>query len=565
MKTKLLLLTVFLLLSFKSLCQKDEKSFFNIDGSVGFYYDFYTINNNSVRPRYPDNLWRFNGNVNFHFSKYFSIPVEVSITNQKTLFDLPNLPNENLINYIKNPKNNIAIKPKYKWFQGFLGTHTPQYSKLSSGDISVFGYGLEINPGKFIFSVSHGTSQRPIEANPALFIPGTFEQKLSSFRIGYGKINESKFTINVVKVKDEPNSIDQNKTTIKPVEGITVSPLFEFKIGNKIFVKTETAGSVFTSDINNNIKIKEEIAKNFKSITTINGSSNADFSHNSSISYKSRGFSIGGEVLYMGAGFVPVGYMFVERDILDYKLNTSFKLFKGTTNFRGSLGIRKNNLSQTKLQTSNRFIINSSLFSIISNNLSFNVNYSNFDFNSNRNNNQSQIYRIETVNSNLSIAPNYNFKTKSSVQSVGLVFGLNNFKRFDVVSNKFLPTKTKNLNLNYNISFLNFPLNVSTYGNFINTNFSATSINMKTFGSRATYRIFNNKVIPSLGFNYAIISKNTEGSDNRLTGRFGVKYKITKKLLFNVDYQLNNYNYNSLTNSKDFSENKFRFSLVQNF
>ena len=120
--------------------------------------------------------------------KYFSIPFGVNITNQKTSYNLPNVPTENLYDYIQNPRNNIHIDPKYKWFQSHLGSHTPNYSNLTTGDIQIFGVGFEMNPGKFILSANYGKSQIAIEPDALLNIPGAYAQKIYGMRIGYGKI-----------------------------------------------------------------------------------------------------------------------------------------------------------------------------------------------------------------------------------------------------------------------------------------------------------------------------------------------------------------------------------------
>lgn len=535
-----------------------------MDGSIGVFSDFYGINNENVRARYPSSLLRFNANVNFHFSDYFTVPVELSISNQETLFDAPNLPKEGIIDFISNPKNNVAIKPTYKWIQGYLGTHITEYSNLTTGDVNIFGVGVDINPGKFIFSANYGTSQRAVPTNKALFIPGVFEQKILAFRIGYGKINGTKFTLNFVKVKDDENSIDASSTSITPVEGITVSPLLEFKIGNKFFVKTETAGSIFTSDITNTNTFDDELVDKVSNFITVNASSRADFSHNTSLNYKSTSFSIGGEVLYLGAGFVPAGYRYIENDLIDYKLNTKFKLFKKSTTFRSSVGIRKNNISNTKAQTSNRFIINTSIFSRVTNNFSFNVNYSNFNFKSN--NSLNELYRIETVNSTFSLSPTYTFKTNSTTHQLGLATSLNNFKRLDVVSNNFVNVRNKNINLNHSVSFLAYPLNITSNLGINTSKMPNTSLNIKNVGTRISYMFFNRKMRPFIGINYLSINRDNDISDSRFTSRLGLKYKITKGLTFNANYQLNNYNYDKKTiNKENFSENRLRFSLVQNF
>ena len=126
----------------------------------------------------------------------------MNIKNQQTLYNLPTIPDKNIIDYVSNPRNNISIHPKYKWIKTHINTHSPTYSDLSTGDINIFKGGKDLNPGKFIFSANYGILQRAIESNSLFNIVGDYEQRIIAARIGIGKIEGSKFTINIVKSKD---------------------------------------------------------------------------------------------------------------------------------------------------------------------------------------------------------------------------------------------------------------------------------------------------------------------------------------------------------------------------
>lgn len=160
------------------------------------HYDVYSYseeNFSTFRPRYPESLFRFNANFNIHLVEHFSIPIGFNITNQQTLYNLPTIPDENIIDYVGNPRNNISIQPAYKWIKTHIGTHSPNYSYLSTGDINIFGGGIDLNPGKFIFSANYGISQREIESNSIFNIVRNYEQRIIATRIGIGKIEGSKF------------------------------------------------------------------------------------------------------------------------------------------------------------------------------------------------------------------------------------------------------------------------------------------------------------------------------------------------------------------------------------
>lgn len=566
MKKNVLLLLTFLSVTICFSQKKDKKKpKVSFSGSLGVNYEIYNFsqeNYPTFRPRYPDNLFRFNVEATLSVGKYLTIPISVTFSNQKVVYSLPSLPEESVLDYIQNPANNISIHPKYKWFQAHLGTHTALYSPLSTGDIPMFGAGIDINPGKFIFSVNYGISQRAVEPNTSLNIPGAYRQNIIATRIGFGKIEGSRFTLNIVKIKDDINSISTAPLNATPIEGILVSPYVKFKITKQIEFSTETAGSVYTSDLLNTGIIDEKIVQDVADFITINASSKADVAHNTRIDWKGKKMLLGGEINYVGARFLPVGYRFAERDILDYKINAGAKLFNEKANLTGSFGIRTNNLTDSKLSKSKRVIANLNVFAQLSKALSLSASYSNFGFS----NDASLLnQRIELVNNSITLAPSYTFKTTKINHLIGANFGLNNFEQFNVNTNAFETTKSNTYGANYNLFFLKIPLNLNFQGLYLNNQMVTGSFSMFNYGLTASYKMFNKKIIPSLAVNFANINKEGYTADNRANIRFKVRYKITKKLNFKAEYRFTNYTYGSSKPNVLVDQHRIQFALQQKF
>jgi len=565
MKTWLLFISLFLLTFIVHSQSEKENSKINLSGSLDLHYDIYDYseeNYPTFRARYPDDLFRLNANATLQIGKHLSIPFAINITNQNTSYNLPTVPNENLIDYISNPRNNISIHPKYKWIQSHIGTHTPDYSELSTGDINIFGGGIDINPGKFIFSFNYGVSQRAIEENQMFNIVGAYEQKIIAARIGFGKIEGSKFTINIVKIKDDVNSLIGTPIDAKPIEGITLSPLVEVKFGKKIFFKTETAVSVFTSDLLNSFDIDNDIVDSFKDIIRINASSKGDFSHVSSLEWKSKKLTLGGEVKYIGPGFVPAGFRNIEKDILDYKFKTTVKLFKGKTNVNGMFGIRTNNLQNTTLQSTKRIISNVNIFSQISKSFSFNTSYANFGFN---NNVSEDLLKIEMVNNSFSLSPTYRFNTEKFNHQIGANANFNSFDQFDTTTAVFIASKSKSYSLNYNLLFKKIPLNINAMLLNLKNETPVSDFIMTNYITTFSYKLFDKKVTPSLSINLASIKNQGFTKDMKASTRFKFDYKINKKLKFRFSYQFNKYTYGSTRPNALTKENRIQLSLLKKF
>lgn len=545
--------------------EEDKKSPVQVTGSLGFYYDYYSFsqeNYSTFRPRFPEHLLRLNAQMSINMGKYFSIPISVNVTNQDVLYNLPSVPEESALDYLQNPANNISINPKYKWAQGYFGTQTPLYSPLTTGDIPIFGIGLEINPGKFILSATTGKSQRAIEPDSSLNIPGAYEQNIIAARVGIGKLEGSKFTLNIVRIADDISSVTNKPIGIQPIEGLTLSPYAEFKLFEKLQFRTETAGSVFTSDALNAGTIDEEYVTAVEDFITINASSTADFSHNSRVDWMGDTFQLGGEVQYIGPGFLPVGYRFVERDILDYKVNTAIKMFKNKVNLTGSFGIRTNNLNETKLSSSRRVISNANLFAQVSEAFSINLNYSNFGFNNDANIlNQ----RIELVNNSITISPSYSIKSEKYMHLIAGNASLNSFEQFDVVSNAFAKAENTTYSINYNLSFLQIPLNIGLQGIYLENQLPTGDFNMLNYGLIAGYKMFDKKFTPSLGFNLAHIDMPGFTTDYRTNFNLRMGYKLTKKLQCRLQYRFTKFTYGTSRPNALLNQNRIQFSIQQRF
>jgi len=561
---KNLFIFIFILTSSYIYAQEKEKKV-TFNGNIGLFFDTYNYseeNYPTFRAKYPENELRLNAYASIQIGEYLSIPFGISISNQKTLYNLPTLPEENLIDFIQNPKNDISINPEYKWIKSYLGTQTPNYSSLTTGDTPIFGVGMDLNPGKFIFSANYGLSQRAIESDATFNLVGAYKQKIIATRIGYGEIDGPKFTLNLVKVKDDVNSVINKPLYDDPIEGITIAPLIELDFKEKLYFKSETAASIFTSNLDNTFTIDDDIVESFSDIITINASSNADISHVSSLDWVSEKFSIGGEIQYIGPGFVPVGYRNIEKDILDYKVNASFKLFKNKTSIDGMFGVRTNNVQNTNLQSTKRVISNVNVFSQISEAFSINANYSNFGFNNNEINN---IIRVEMINNSFSLAPSYNFETLKIMHQINANGSYNLFDQFDGVLGTFVASSSKNFSLNYNLMFKEMPLNVNFIGLFFNNEMPSSTIKMSNYGTTVSYKFFDKKLSPALGFNLANITRDSFTTDHRFSMRLKAKYKITKKLQFNASYRLNNYKYGSSKPNAITNEHRMQFALLQNF
>ena len=88
------------------------------------------------------------------------------------------LPDQRPLDYILDPRNNVGLHPSWEWGKLEIGTHTVDYSELSSGNVPIFGLGFDLNPGKFRFAASYGYANTAIEINNGFGIQPEYRQRI---------------------------------------------------------------------------------------------------------------------------------------------------------------------------------------------------------------------------------------------------------------------------------------------------------------------------------------------------------------------------------------------------
>jgi hypothetical protein len=544
----------------------ESPSLFNFSGRVGLFYDAYNYSERNYelfRPRYPDHLARFSAHATLSAGRYFSMPFGIDITNQKSAYHLPNLPEERFIDYIQNPRNNISVNPTYKWAKAFLGTQTPAYSPLSTGDIPIFGVGLELTPGAFLFSLNYGKSQIGINSSPFDNIAGAYEQWLLASRIGVGKEDGTKFVLQFVKLSDEIESVQSYPEHIQPMEGVTFSPLLQIRLSKSLLFSTETAASIFTSDLlGPEIPQDNQLISIAENFITINGSTNADISNITGLEWKTDAALIGAEVRYIGPGFQSVGYRTMERDLIDYNLKTSFRMLDSKVIFTGSTGIRTNNLQNTTMQSTNRFIANLNLYTKLSEVLSVSTSYSNFGF---RNNVVFDTLKVEMIQNMFSIAPTLQFDRENVNHIINTGASYQFFDEYNMFDGRTISTQSNTYNLSYNLAFKQFPLMMGVMGLLLDNETPENQINLYNVGVNARYRFFDKKLTPSVLFSYSGIKRNEHTPDNRSRLNIKTEYKLRPKLDLRLAYTWSNYVYGSSRPDAVTNEHRMQFSIGQRF
>ena len=539
---------------------------FSIQGRLGLFYDMYNYSAfeyAGFRPRYPSNLGRFSAQATISAGAHFQLPFGIDISTRGSSYYLPNMPEEGFIDYVQNPRNNIHMNPSYKWIQGFIGTQSPNFTSLTTGDIPIFGLGLSLNPGRFLFSVHYGKSQLAVNPDPLENIAGAYGQRILAARAGYGDPDGTMFMLNVVRRKDDITSLDASPAGVSPVAGVSISPLLQVRISESLLFSTETAGSVFTSDINGPPSVIEnDWLVHADNLININGSSYADFSNISSLEWRSDNVGIGAEVRYIGPGFQPVGYRTMETDVIDYNLKTDLSLFDQKVQLNGSGGLRTNNIHDNMTESSRRFIANLSLFTQLTESFSVLSTFANFGFN---NNAMFDTLKVEMVHNSYSFSPTFQINGTDLNHMINLSAGLQDFDEFNVVTGDFISMRSVNYSATYNLGFVQSPLNFGVTGMYLDNESPVMGLRLYHLGVTARYSFMDRRIRPSLTLSHAGITREGFTTDARWRLNLKTSYHLNETLDVRFGYNLSYYEYGSSRPEAKTTEHRLQLSVAQSF
>ncbi len=534
-------------------------------GNMGIYGDFYSMNSDTVgaiKARRPGSVGRLVVNSTLTYGE-FSLPISLMLSVGQKSAILPAIGSQSFIEFIKDPSNRIGIAPKYKWIQVLLGTQVPRYSELSVGDLPQFGVGINLTPGLFRFSCFVGTTQLAIEEDTTKNIQGIYARKMYSAKIGYGKEEASHVYFIATLMKDDTTSLKTKPINTMPQNGLLSSIDYRIKISKQVYMKGEVAASAFTRDSRSELIGDENAIISLPpTIFRLQESSRLNYATVLSIAKDGKIFGIKLKGKYIGDGFVPLGYPFMQDDVMDLTINPRFNLFKDKLQLSFSYGKRFNNLSEARSATTTQTLVSADINLQITKGLSFTSSFSNFDF---RNSITSDTLKVQMSTFSLGMSPTYTYMGTKNMHVITVLYSKNIFTDFNTVTGEINDNNSQNVLLTYLLANLSTPLNISTtFSYFDNQSFfgmlTTLSANL-SFG----YKFFRNKLNTTSGISYTTNKLESLSASSQIFINLGLKYNLNKKIKLSAYNSVNLFKYGSERPGVSYQENLLRLSLTYKF
>lgn len=572
----------------KSRAQEIPTPAVSFGGSITLTADFYNYTStpdSAQKGRRPPSLFRLLFNPVLSFGDNISFPFNIHLTTPETNTLTPSISKPSLAQFLENPANSFgfsSITPKIGWAGFSLGSHSPNYSALSVGDQQIFGAGFDLKPGNFRIAASYGTSQRAIEPDTSKNIQGAYRRDMYMARAAFGKEDGVMIGLNIVRAKDDPTSIQNTIVSITPAhiiptdtsfhvpadtirlraeEGFVASTDLKMQLGDGITFGGEVALSSFTRDLSSPEKAISGNPLSFAQTTRT--STRADLAGTATLGIQKKIWGLKFTGLYMGAGFAPIGYAFVQADRLEFSIAPNLHLFDNKFSINGSIGERTNNLSKTKGETTTQIIGSANMSADIGEAFNLSAQYSNFGI---RNDQSFDSLKIQTVSQSLSIDPTLTLQMSSMTHIIAASFAIDDYKDFNVVSGATGSNDTKTLLGSYTAALNSIPLTVNLLASYMENRLSVGTLIIRSIGTTIGYSFFNRKLMPTFSVTASGSTLGAAPTDEQIFYKFGIRWRLAKMLDLMATIGNNSYLYGDpIPKGSAFKETIIQLSVTTQF
>ena len=568
----------------------DSEPLVRVSGSASVTSDFYELTSDpsiAQKGRRPAVLHRLVFAPTITIAGIVTLPLNVMITYPETNTTTPSITAPSLMELFTNPANALGLSsfsPKLGWAQLHLGSHTPQLSELSGGDLQLFGVGVDLTPGIFQASASRGIIQRAVEPDASRGINGACRRTMTMGRIAVGNPDTTSVGVNLVYASDDPTSLRSSIVSIVPSgpfegdpsvilpadtirlraeEGAIASVDMKTRIADGVTIAAEGAISAFTRDIGSNVLDPSD--NPLSGLFTARTSTRFDGAANATLAFRYASWGISLSGLYMGAGFQPLGYPFQQTDRMDLKVSPMLNLLNGDLTFSGTIGQRVNNLSETKGERLTQTIANGQLAVRFSEVLSITSTYSNFGI---RNNRQDAFdsARVQNVSETFSIDPMIVFSAAEMMHTFNVGLSIDRYDDFNLVSGVASSNNTRSALLTYTGVFQTMPLTVGLTASLLENALSIGTLTVSSMGVNASYRMLSGALTPTISLTRSQSAFARDATDTQTFVKTGLRWKPVKTMTMAVNYGINAYSYgDTATRGTGFTEHMLQLSLSTTF
>ncbi len=486
-----------------------SSSSFKLTGEVGTYLESYQ--RKEGKTDHPDFTARLYLRPTVSFWG-MSFPFEFMLSTEETR--------------VRQPFNHLSLSPRFGPVTLHIGDNYPEFSAYTLNGEFVRGGGIDLRPGGFRLSLVSGQNRRATKGDSP-----TYARNLSGVKLGVGKEGGFLLDLNLLKVRDDPKSLDSAGVE-PPQENIVGGVSLGAKLG-KVSLSGEFAASAYTRDMHSSEFTSEKIPSGVSKLFKPRHSTSVDYAYNIKLGLKLGGTNLKGGYAYIGPGYTSLGLSSLANDRQKIDLSSRFGLWQNKVAFSGSFSTFRDNLTGQKDYTTrqNSFSFNLSWRPAAS--LSLTPGYI---FTGMKNDASDDTCKVDNSVTGYNLNAGYNYSLAGNPQAVVLSYSyqtsrdrnqVNPHTDFDSQNLRLMLTHNlgKGLSLSPNFGYIQ-----NKGKSYADTSITSSTTKTYLYGLGINHRAYRGKLSNSLNF-----SSNQQRGDKSqsLTLRSGYAFSRASSLNFN--------------------------------
>jgi hypothetical protein len=478
-----------------------------------------------------------NGNLNARLFNLIDLPFSVFLTNAGQGLNYP------------TPPNRLSLHPTYKWATAHVGDVAMSFSPYTLNGHQFSGVGVDLTPGKFQVSAMYGRLQKAEVYNPKnLSTPAAYQ------RMGYGAkvsyvTDKWRLGYTAFAAKDDPGSIGfvPDSLDIRPAQNVVMSWEGGYQLLEGLVLNAEYATSGLTQDSRDTTSFPSDGVQVLRPFMKELGSTAYFHAMRAGLNYSIRSTVVGLGYERIDPGYRTLGAYFFNEDLENYTVNASQRMIQDKLNLSGNVGFQRDNLAETKRETSNRFVGSINASYTANEWLSVMASYSNFQTHMNIRSQFDQINQIgpyvnyDTLNfsqitQNAMANVYYTLsKTESRIQGINLnVTFLDAVDKQGDVIRSGGASQFYNTSLAYTLQLV--PKNINISAGFNGSYNTIGTNNFTTLGPIMTLnaQLLKKKINTSLSASYNVSSGTGMQKVNVFNARMAASYAVRKNNSLNM-------------------------------
>ena len=311
-----------------------------------------------VEQRRPGASWRISMSPSLRLFNQVGMGTEVLLSSEGS--------------QVRQSVDQVGLNPTYKWATFHVGDFARDYSPYTLQGTRLRGFGLDLKPGLFQFSVQGGQAQRVVAQGAD---GAAYKRTMFGASIGVGREGSNHFALTMLKAKDDPNSLSQHLVNIdttfsdtaliadplrfatSPQENLVVGA--ETDLGffqNVLHFTGEVGASLFTRDLRSQTVGDAGVGAlgPVSSLQPLRLSTSGDKAMQGQLELRFQKFGIRGGYENVGAGYTSLGLPYLINDRRGFNVGGNVNLFSNRVSLAAETRAQANNLLGQKVARTDR-------------------------------------------------------------------------------------------------------------------------------------------------------------------------------------------------------------------